>query len=428
MDTSYVRPEGGILHSHVATEDDFAAAYQRDVVREEDRVTTHNMALSAGYRALAAVRADGGLLNLSERLSGSVAAAATHSLSVAKALEEKIGGIAESYLANDGSFVKSFEKLAKSVGVQFDPNSEPMQKLREKMKHDYATQAKAAVDEVKALMNLADETSPVAKMHRDILSANVMMAQIKTQLDGFTALQQARRAPARAAGRALEDFVNDVIAPLASAHGETFDDVRDVPSKSNGRSKVGDFLTTLDGRLTRGTVAKLVIEAKNRKSGTVSALLRELDEAMAARGANTAIGILTNPNAKCRSITAYDGNKIIICLPGFGAPDCDYEHFAVLVELGYQYGRLLAVARVTMMPTESLDAQAIIDGVDEIEKSVKSFKELADNHTRIVTAVETAKATAIGIRDGVHAATKALRGTLESELERVQRKQLPPAA
>ena len=330
-------------------------------------------------------------------------------------------------MARDGSISKALDDFEKSVGGQLDPNSLPMQKLRQHLHRDRTVQDKALLDEVRGLMNLADEKSPVGRILREINGIDNKMGQLKTQVESITAVTQARRATAFTAGRHLEDFVNDVLANMASLHGETFDDVRDEQSKIAGRSKKGDFVTTLDARLTRGNTARLVTEAKNRKTGSISGLLDELNQAMHARGATAAIGILTNPNAKCRAITAYEGNKVLISLPGFGAPECDYDHFASLIELGYEYGRLLAVARVTMTPTEMLDAKSIIDGVELIEKSVKAFKELADNHTRIISAVENARTTSTNIKDALNAATLSLREKLQCELDRIKRKQLPPA-
>ena len=230
------------------------------------------------------------------------------------------------------------------------------------------------------------------------------------------------------AGRNLEEFANQVIAPIASHHGETFDDVRDIFSTTSERRKVGDFLTTLDGRITRGALARLVVEAKNRKSLTVSALIKELNDAMHAREAIAAVGILTNPSAKCRPITVYDGNKVVVSLPGFGGADCDYEYFASLIELGYEIGRLLAAARATLSPTGAIDLESIMGQVDEIEKSAKGFKELASNHTRILSAVESAQETASGIRDNLIKTASKLRELLQAEIERVRRKEPPTAS
>jgi hypothetical protein len=425
---SYVRPEEGILYSCTALPDPWVADYVAAVVPPEDRVNTHNRAVATGYRAIAGAQANGGLMALSDQLQSSVTAAGEHADHVVKDLGEKIDSIAKAYLAPDGSFTKTFAGFEKAVGGKLDPSSPEMQKLRDKLESDYRKQAKIFLDEVHSQLNLADETSPMARIHRDVQAIAVKVAEVKTQLDNQALVQQARRATPLVAGRSLEEFVNQVIAPIASHHGETFDDVRDVLSTTSERRKVGDFVTTLDGRITRGAAARLVTEAKNRKSATVSALLKELNDGMQAREAIAAVGILTNPNAKCRPITAYEGNKVVISLPGFGDQDCDYEYFASLIELGYEYGRLLAAARATMTPTGAIDLESIVREVDEIEKAAKGFKELASNHTRILSAVESAQTTAGSIRDNLLTAASNLRDVLQSEIERVRRKELPPPA
>jgi len=60
MDDQYVRPEGGILYSSAATSDTWVAEYVNQVVPPENRLETHNHAIAAGYRVIAANRANGG--------------------------------------------------------------------------------------------------------------------------------------------------------------------------------------------------------------------------------------------------------------------------------------------------------------------------------------------------------------------------------
>lgn len=431
MENSYVRPEGHILYSHVATEDDFAAAYQRDIVHEADRIQVHNMAVTAGYRALAAVKSDGGLLNLTEQLSGSVQAAGAHATGVAKALEERIGGIADRYLADGGVFSKHFDDFAKSFEGQLDPNSAAMLKMRERLQRDVVAQNKTAVDEIKTLMNMADEKSPVGRIQRDVQAAIVAIGGLKAQLDTQAQIHQARQATPLVAGRNLEQFVNEVLAPNASLHGEALEDIRDVVSSTAERKKVGDFACTIDGRLTPGRTARVVIEAKNRKSMQTPALLKELSAAMAARQSTVGLGILTYANAKCRPISAYEnGTKVIVALPRFGEPDVDYAYYAALLELGFEYARLLAVSRTIAGPNQAIDIDLVIARVNDVNKAVERFKTLADNHTRIVSAVDAARETAGEIRAELSSAVAELKRTLHAELERVRNKALvqPEAA
>lgn len=425
MDTPYVRPQGGILYSCVETHDDFVAAYQRDIVAEPDRVETHNMAIIAGYHALAAVKSEGGLMNLKEQLSGSVKAASEHATGVAKALEERIGGIATRYLADDGVFSKHFDDFAKSVEGQLDPSSPAMQKMRERLQRDVVAFNKTAIDEIKAMMNMADEKSPVGRIQRDVQAAIVAIGGIKAQLDAQSQIHQARQATPLVAGRSLEAFVNEVIAPIASIHGEALEDIRDVVSTTAERRKTGDFAATIDGRFTPGRTARIVIEAKNRKSMQTPALLKELSAAMTARQATVGLGVLTYASAKCRPIAAYEnGTKVIVALPGFGDPDIDYPAYASLLELGFEYARLLAVSKAISSPNESIDLDGVIAKVNEVNKAVERFKTLADNHTRIVSAVEAARETAGEIRTALTTALNDLKSTLHAEIERVRVKAL----
>jgi len=417
----YVRPEGALLYSAVATNDEFAAEYIRGV-DPKDRIDVHNAAISTGYRALAGAKGNGALMALSDQLDNSVKAASAYALGASK----DVKAVMEAHLAPTGPFGQMLGALDETLARHLGPDSKELQAFRELTRLDFAKGSKAMIDEVRGMMNLADDTSPMAKVHRDVRAIVVEVAKLKTQVEAQTQVSQARRALPLNAGRGLEGFLSDVISPIAAIHGESFDDVRDVPSSTKNRSKIGDFVTTLDQRFTRGVVTRVVVEAKNRRSVTVSNLLRELDAAMEGRQATSAIGILTNPSAKCRPIAGYAGNKVIVSLPHFGEADFDYEVAGSLVEIGYEYARLLAVSRSTMTPLESLDLVAITTGIDEISEAVKGFKELADNHTRIVTAVDAARATSAGLREKLIASGKKLRCAVDEELSRIEaRKALP---
>lgn len=415
-----MRAQDGALHVNLVLNDAFVAEYVAKFVRPEDQYEVAVQALATGFRAIAAAKTNGGLIDLSDKLQSSVAAASEHALNVTKAVDAKLDKVTEHYLGPDGQFSKVFDEFEKSIAAKFGPDSVEMHEFRERTRKDFAANAKAVVDDVRGLMNIADEKSPMGKVSRDIQGIFVKIAELTKCVEAQSVISRARGAIANVAGQSLEDFLAEIASPIASIHGETFDDVRNVFSTVVERSKVGDYVTTLDPAFTRGTVARVVHESKNRPKATVSGLLRELDLAMASRQAIVGIGISTNPNQKGRPITAYGGNKIIISLPGFGSPDCDYDYFRSLIEVGYEYGRLLAAARVMTPQAVEIDLGAIIGCVDELSEASSGFKQLADNLTRVETAIATTRTTATDMRDKFFATGKKLRGIIDAEMARIK--------
>ena len=423
-----VRVQGDVLQVNLTLSDPFVATYLKGFPPEEQPQIVLQ-AIQTGIHAIAAAKTNGGVLDLSDKLQSSVNAAGQHAASITQAVSEKLESVTEAYLGENGKFSKTIDDFEKAIAAKFGPDSKEMREFRAQTRADFDRHSKAVVDDIRSLMNIADEKSPIAKVHRDVQAIGVQLAAFKVQVEQQANVLQARRSTAPVAGRSLEEFFHGVVAPIAAIHADTFDDVRNVPSTTAERAKVGDFVMTLDGSAARGSVPSVVAELKNRKTGTTTALLRELDAAMYARQAMVAIGVLTNPDIKGRPITAYGRNKVIVALPGFGAPDCNYEYFASLIELGYEYARLLAVAAATTGAEDELDLGAITAGLDEFSEVGKGFKEILDNITRVVTAAETTRETTTAMRDKFQAAGKKMRALIQAEIKRVTtKKALSPGA
>jgi len=201
-------------------------------------------------------------------------------------------------------------------------------------------------------------------------------------------------------GYDLENFVSASLGALASHIGDRFEGCSLVPGLIPN-NKAGDFVSVVDPSLTHGHETRIAIEAKNRKSDTVTSLCRLLDTVKENRGARIAIGILANPTVATRPISMYGPDKIIVHLEAFGAAGADEENYRTLLEMAYYIARLQAAALVDAALDSSFDPAFISECLDRIEAAVSNFKTLNCNLTAIETAVEKTRNTADAMRDGI---------------------------
>jgi hypothetical protein len=148
------------------------------------------------------------------------------------------------------------------------------------------------------------------------------------------------------------------------------------------------------------------------------ALVADLKKAMKNRQADVGLGILTNSAATCGPIFHQD-DIVIVCLPEFGDSAVDHRLYEELVALGYEMARFLAIRSLVSPLAEFVDLARLTECVDELRAASQRFATLKDNHTRIVTAVQTAKDTAETIRDAVLAAGSKLKAVIEAETAKI---------
>ena len=269
-------------------------------------------------------------------------------------------------------------------------------------------------------MNVNTDVSAVGVLDKKITELGHALAALAAKVESVMALTAAKRRDPAHAGKSLEDFFFEVASPIAQASADTLGDTRDAAGAIEG-CKVGDYVTTLDPAVVAGQIARLVSEAKNRVSVTLEKLVGELDIAMRNRQANAAFGILTNPRAATEPcLSLYHGNKVVVCIPGFGTPDCDPEIAAVFVRAGYQLARCLAVSRaIANLPkTTELDLTVLQASCEELNAVGKRFSILSAAHTRVRSAIGNAEQTASEIRAALLAAVEKFVTVVGAEIDR----------
>lgn len=397
------------LTANIYTNDPFAVEYVSDLP-EEDRPAVTTAALVSGLRGMAAANGNASIIAMTDQVQAAATAAGQHVKNATDAMDQTVRQLVEQFFGPEGQLIRGVE----TAGVKaFDPENAHLAKLR----RDFAKAAELAIQpalkQIASTVNINDEKQPLGLIHRQVRELTAVMVEIKTNLINQAQIIAASRRDPVVAGRSLEDFVANKVGPIASARNEVLDDVRN-ESGNIERCKAGDLRSPINTHLTQGQPCSIVIEAKNRKDKSLGALMLELGKAMKNRGADAALGILTNPAAKCGPIFHQD-NLVIVSLPEFGDPGADHRLYEEIVAIGYEMARFVAIRSVIVPKVESVDLSRMTECVAELRTAVQRFSTLKDNHTRIVSAVETARSTAESIREAVLDAGSKLKGLIDEE-------------
>jgi hypothetical protein len=373
---------------------------------DEIRLSTCKSALDLGLRLLISQRNEAAIVHLTDQMDAAAKTVIERLGLVGENHAQQIRSLEATYLADDGKLTKAISGLGKELALQLDPeNSAAMRALRQALVADLMKPAQKLLNEISGAMNVNNEGSAVGILNKKVTELAAALASLTAKVEDVMTLTATKRRDPVHAGASLEEFFFSVASPIAQACGDMLADTRALAGAIEG-SKAGDYVTTLDTAVVAGQLSRFVVEAKNRISVNQERLASELDVAMRNRDANAAFGILTNPraaNEPCLSI--HHGNKIIVCLPGFGSPACDPEVASVFVRAGYQLTRAIAIARtVGRGVAEPIDFASLKASCEEFNAVVKRFSNLAAAHTRVRSALENAENTADGIKAALVAA------------------------
>jgi hypothetical protein len=173
-------------------------------------------------------------------------------------------------------------------------------------------------------------------------------------------------------------------------------------------SKKGDFVLTLDPRLTRGADVRIVIEAKDRVMSP-RAMREELREARENRGASVAVAAWSTKHAPAGVAPFTVSGEDVHVVVDPEAPDPAYLEAAV------RLARLLALARLGERDVE-VDARAIglaLAGVKEQLEVIRGLK------TQLTSVASVTKSVTDGL-DALRAGILARVGEAEAELRVVK--------
>jgi hypothetical protein len=373
-------------------------------------------ALTLGARSLASAAGSATMAALNDHLDGAVRHVRENIVALPVSLKDAMQTLCTQFLGEDGALVQQLGAAMATVDKNFAPESAQMQALREAIAGEVRKRVAEALTPLGEALNVNNAAGPLGLLNRNVQQALRQLGEIREQNNAVLRVQQ-ERALSTQKGYDLEAFVAETVGQLASVLNDRFEDTSRVEGLKH-KCKDGDFVATLDERLTPHAL-HVVIEAKHRRTGSVASLCQSLDAALENRNACVAIGVLTNPSAKTRPLAMYGKNKILVHLPGFGQPDSDVDAERQLLEMAYYLGRLLALSLHTSEHVDAFDVSCLTEQLDDLERTLKTFKTLAANLTQIETAVTRTRATADEMRDELRGILGSLRSIVAEETARL---------
>jgi len=361
--------------------DPAAAAFLEDRA-EQERVAVAERAFRIGLSALqdAGQRASVDLMRREfESLLGQMAAANEQA---AAALDRMLR---ENFADQDGRLPRTLERflgdrgaLRTFVGDLFDE-----------------TRRDSAIGRIQALLGryfdgdasrlalLLDPTrmgSPLNQFREEVTRGFAGLNERLAAIEAAAAARGAERARSAAKGADFEDLLADMLGRIARGAGDLLDRTTD-ESGDVLRSKKGDFLLTIDPRLTNGADVRIVIEAKDRAI-SARAIRQELREARENRAAATSVAVFTPQHAPAGAepfaLLAGD----VYCVIDPEAPE------PAFLEAAIGLARLLALAGLREREAE-LDVDAIGAALAEIREQMEAIRGMKAQLTSIGTATRT---------------------------------------
>jgi hypothetical protein len=232
------------------------------------------------------------------------------------------------------------------------------------------------------LAQLLDPTrlgSPLHQFRQEIAEGFKGVHDRLTAIEAASRARAEERARSTAKGGDFEDLLEAMLGDLARGSG----DLLDRTSNEAGAvlaSKKGDFVITVDPRLTRGADLRVVIEAKDR-AVSQRAMRDELREARENRGAAVAIVAWTPAHAPTGVAPfALVGDDIHVVVDP-GAPE------AHDLEAAVRLARILAIGRLEEREVE-VDAAAIARALAGVREQLEAIRQLRSQLTSIGNATK----------------------------------------
>ncbi len=221
------------------------------------------------------------------------------------------------------------------------------------------------------LAQLLDPTrlgSPLHQFRQEMTDGFRLLHERLAAIEAASKARADERSRSAAKGGDFEVLLEGMLGELARGAGDLLERTGTDTGSIVG-SKKGDFVLTLDPRLTRGADIRVVIEAKDRAMSP-RAMRDELREARENRGATVAIAAWTSRHAPAgvAPFSVLGDDVHVVVDPD--APDRAYLEAAV------RLARMLALATLGEREVE-VDAQAVaraLTGVKEQLEAIRSMK------------------------------------------------------
>lgn len=218
---------------------------------------------------------------------------------------------------------------------------------------------------------------------------------VHERLAAIEAASRARadeRSRSAAKGGDFEDLLDELLGELARGAGDLLDRTSTETGALLG-SKKGDFVLTLDPRLTRGADVRIAIEAKDRTMSQ-RAMREELREARENRAAAVAVAVWTPAHAPSGVAPfALVGDDVHVVVDP-ESPDAAYLEAAV------RLARLLALGTLEEREVE-VDAAAIARALTGVREQLEAIRALKAQLTSVSNATKAVWSGLDQLRTGV---------------------------
>ena len=232
------------------------------------------------------------------------------------------------------------------------------------------------------LAQLLDPTRLGSPLHQFRQEMTEGFRGLHERLAALEAASKARadeRSRSAAKGGDFEVLLEGMLGELARGAGDMVERTGTETGAVVG-SKKGDFVLTLDPRVTRGADVRLVVEAKDRAM-SARAMREELREARQNRCAAVAIAIWSARHAPTGIAPfAVVGEDVHVVIDP-EAPDRAYLEAAV------RLARLLALATLAEREVE-VDAQAIAKALAGVKEQLDAIRAMKSQLTSVATVTK----------------------------------------
>lgn len=245
------------------------------------------------------------------------------------------------------------------------------------------------------LAHLLDPTrlnSPMHQFRQEISAGFKGLEERLVAIEAAAAARGAERSRSAAKGADFEELLEAMLGEVARGAGDLLDRTG-LEAGAVAKSKKGDFVLTLDPRLSRGCDVRVVVEAKDRPMST-RAMREELREARENRGAAVAVAVFTPAHAPAgvAPFTVLGGD--VYCVIDPEAPE------PATLEAAVRLARLLALAAVAERDVE-VDAAVIGAALTGIREQLEVIRTFKTQLTSIGTTAKTIYAGLDTLRSGV---------------------------
>jgi hypothetical protein len=256
--------------------------------------------------------------------------------------------------------------------------------LRKQLTSDSADNPIVAIQ--KATLGAMKHNADQQSEHLRLMTAQ--LDQVRQELAALKAEKQrleevaAEAERGTAKGRTYEEAVYEALDAIAHGQGDDCDAVGDQPGIA---SRKGDVVVAIDA-CSGPAKGRIVFEAKNSQIPKKRALA-ELDEAMAARGADYGVFVVPADDklpARTMPLREFNGDKLFVVY------DPEDEASRLALEVAYS----LARARVLM--TKGVEGELDMDAVGaEVERALGAMEDVRrvkQQLTHATTGIEQARA------------------------------------